>query len=220
MFMRSQLERAINLAAKTGDKIIVVDEFNDRSSVVMNLDEYEKLIKGQNKERINVKNLTEEELLDKINRDIVSWKDANSEKKFYEDLEEDDDDDFVSPFADDSDDEITDEEDKEETGWTPPNFDADVSAEVLAKEEGNMIPDAEEDEPAKITAEPIATSPSEAKADEDENMYYYNDPEKPEAEKQEYGFTSIKDELKNKKHWEIPTDAKANAEEIVEEIPF
>jgi len=39
--MRSQLERAINLSSRTGDKIIVVDEFNDRSSVVMSLDDYE-----------------------------------------------------------------------------------------------------------------------------------------------------------------------------------
>jgi hypothetical protein len=211
--MRSQLERAINLAANTGDKIIVVDELNDRSSVVMSLDEYEKLLNGQNKGRNRIKNLTEEELLDKINRDIVTWKDANSEKKFYEEME-DDNDDFeqpfakASPFAKAMGDEMggkneldfDEDDDKTNSDFIAPHFDA----------EGNLIPDVSE-EPAG--AKSTFTSPNEpmaAKADEDQNMYYYHEPEKAES-----GFTSIKDELKkNRKTWAIPEEVKEKAEEV------
>jgi hypothetical protein len=110
LYMRSQLERAINLASRTGDKIIVVDELNDRSSVVMNLDDYERLLKGQNKGRNDIDSLTEEELLDKINHDIISWKDANSDRNFsskfsgFHDNWDDDDDSIFAKAAADKDD--------------------------------------------------------------------------------------------------------------------
>jgi hypothetical protein len=216
--MKSQLERAINLAANTGDKIIVVDEFNDRNSVVMSLDDYEKLLKGQNKGSIGVRNLTEEELLDKINHDIVSWKDANSDRNFSSEIpsfhdswespfakatgdkDEDDENDFEEELdfnedADDDDNEIV-------PYFTAPNFDS----------EGNMIPDTEEDDDESVIVSP--SEPKIAKADEDQNLYYYNEPEKTGAEKEENGFTSIKDELKNRKHWEIPEEVKKSAEDI------
>jgi hypothetical protein len=185
--MRSQLERAINLAANTGDKIIVVDEFNSRSSVVMSLDEYEKLLNGQNKGSLGIKNLTEEELLDKINSDIVTWKDANSDKKFFDGIGEEDDDDFA----------VEDEE-------NVPDF----VAPNLADEE-DLIPEKKE--------EPIVIKPSETKADEDENVYYYHEPESSSAKasEDESGFTSIKDELKkNKKSWTIPEEVKEKAEDV------
>jgi hypothetical protein len=193
--MRSQLERAINLAANTGDKIIVVDEMNDRSSVVMNLDDYEKLLKGQNKGRSGVKNLTEEELLDKINHDIVSWKDANSDKDFLDEINEDDDD--FSPEEDMA----AEEADEDDPDFIAPDFDA----------EGNLVPE------EKAAEEPVVMpeEPATAKADEDENVYYYHEPEKTEAEKEEPGFTSIKDEIKkNKKAWAIPEEVKKSAEDV------
>ncbi|MDD5527882.1 MAG: hypothetical protein PHO56_02790 [Patescibacteria group bacterium] len=221
--MRSQLERAIDIAKMTGDKIIVIDELNDRSSVVMNLDDYEKLLNGQNKGRNGIKNLTEEELLDKINHDIVSWKDANSEKKFFEEMAESDDD-----FDDDEEDSAfasLDEASADEDGifpnFVPPHFDADVSAEALAKAEGNIIPDEEDDE---MIDEPAAVAPVEPKADEDQNVYYYHEPsfaeaaegkpDKSEVAHEETGFTSIKDELKNRKHWEIPEEVKKSAADV------
>jgi hypothetical protein len=208
--MRSQLERAINLAANTGDKIIVVDELNDRSSVVMSLDDYEKLLNGQSKGRNQIKNLTEEELLDKINHDIVSWKDANSDRNFsaeipgWHDSWEDEDSSFAKA-SEDEDDFDDDEEDEIDSDFVAPNFDA----------EGNLIPEEKEELPIKIE-EPVSAN---AKADEDENVYYYHEPESSfakatEDKKEENGFTSIKDELKNRKHWEIPEEAKKSAEDI------
>jgi len=69
--MQNQLKKAINIARKTGDRLIVYDlSRGDSAFVVMSLDEYEKLIS----QKSEVRGLTEDELLDKINRDIAIWK--------------------------------------------------------------------------------------------------------------------------------------------------
>lgn len=69
--MSNQLQKAIKLAKKTGDRIIIFDSAKtDSAYVIMSLDEYEKLIIGGSE----VRGLTEDELLDKINRDIAIWK--------------------------------------------------------------------------------------------------------------------------------------------------
>ena len=76
--MQNQLRKVLDLARKTGDRIIVFDHENsDNTFVVMSLSDYEKLILGKNE----VRGLTEDELLDKINRDIAIWK---SEQEFQE----------------------------------------------------------------------------------------------------------------------------------------
>jgi hypothetical protein len=70
-FMHKQLQKAINLARKTGDRLIVYDMQDDDSAfAVMSLDEYEKLTIKKS----HVHGLTEDELIDKINRDISIWK--------------------------------------------------------------------------------------------------------------------------------------------------
>ncbi|KKR32570.1 MAG: hypothetical protein UT64_C0029G0014, partial [Candidatus Falkowbacteria bacterium GW2011_GWF2_39_8] len=54
--MRNQLEKAINLCKKTGDRLIVFDNVRSEDPfVVMNLDEYEKLSLG----RSEIRGLTE-----------------------------------------------------------------------------------------------------------------------------------------------------------------
>jgi hypothetical protein len=76
--MQNQLQKAINLAKKTGDRLMVFDsQHPDSVYVVMSLDEYEKMAIG----RSEVRGLTEDELLDKINRDIAIWK---SEQNYSE----------------------------------------------------------------------------------------------------------------------------------------
>lgn len=72
--MQNELQRVINLAKKTGDRVIVFD-YNkpENTYVVMGLDEYEKLVIGKHE----VRGLTEDGLLDKINRDIAIWKSDN-----------------------------------------------------------------------------------------------------------------------------------------------
>lgn len=81
--MKKSLEKAINLARITKDKIIVVDEEAGGSFVVIDLAEYEKLMLGIDKKE-DIKNLTENELLDKINRDIAFWKEENEIKEVEE----------------------------------------------------------------------------------------------------------------------------------------
>lgn len=74
--MQDQLQKAINLAKKTGDRLIVFDSAKpDNTFVVMSLKDYENLVLGKSE----VRGLTEDELLDKINRDIAIWKSEQSE---------------------------------------------------------------------------------------------------------------------------------------------
>ncbi|MBA3047691.1 hypothetical protein KKC83_05060 [Patescibacteria group bacterium] len=74
--MQNQLQKAIDLVKKTGDRLLVFDSAKpDNVYVVMNLKDYENLVLGKSE----VRGLTEDELLDKINRDIAIWK---SEQEF------------------------------------------------------------------------------------------------------------------------------------------
>ena len=72
--MQNQLQKAINLVNKTGDRLLVVDMAKpEQVFAVMSIDEYEKLVINKS----DVIGLTENELLDKINRDIAIWKSDN-----------------------------------------------------------------------------------------------------------------------------------------------
>ena len=65
------MQKAINLSKKTGDRLIVFDSAKpDSIFVVMSVKDYENLVLGKSE----VRGLTEDELLDKINRDIAIWK--------------------------------------------------------------------------------------------------------------------------------------------------
>jgi len=69
--MYNELQRAIRLIRKTGDRIILFDSENKQNGyVLLSLEEYERLML----DRHDVRGLTEDELLDKINRDIAIWK--------------------------------------------------------------------------------------------------------------------------------------------------
>lgn len=65
-------QKIVNLIKKTGDKAVILDKNGNLSCVVMTVADYEKLVLGQS----GIWGLTEEELLDKINRDIEIWKDS------------------------------------------------------------------------------------------------------------------------------------------------
>ena len=69
--MHDHLQKAISLAKKTGDKLVVFDSAKPENMfVIMSLKDYENLILGKSE----VRGLTEDGLLDKINRDIAIWK--------------------------------------------------------------------------------------------------------------------------------------------------
>ncbi len=80
--MDEQFNKIIGLIRQTGDKCIVLNQLGE-AYVVMALKDYEKLILG----RSEVRDLTEEELLAKINRDIAIWR-SSQEQESEKDIEE------------------------------------------------------------------------------------------------------------------------------------
>lgn len=73
-----KLDQVLDLVAKTGDRVIVVSEKHD-PYVIMSTNEYESLL--HNSSELN--NLTEEQLLDKINRDISVWRSSQEDLSEY-----------------------------------------------------------------------------------------------------------------------------------------
>ncbi len=62
-------DKILDLISKTGDKVIVVSEKHN-PYVLMSMKEYSSILRGSS----TVNELSEEELLSKINRDIAIWK--------------------------------------------------------------------------------------------------------------------------------------------------
>ena len=81
----SQLNRVINLVKRTGHKTIIMDNESDAVMMLMDLGAYEKMLDHSAGDRIE--KLTEEELLDKINRDVAIWR-ANNDKERAETYDE------------------------------------------------------------------------------------------------------------------------------------
>lgn len=74
--MTNGLQKAFDLSRKTGDKLIVFDSSRPENTfVVLPIDEYEKMVSVK-----KVTDLTEGELIDKINRDIALWKSDQEEQ--------------------------------------------------------------------------------------------------------------------------------------------
>ena len=69
--MDSQFKRIIKLIRRTGDKLVIFDSNEPENAyAIMNLDEYEKISENPS----DLRGLTEDEMIDKINRDIALWK--------------------------------------------------------------------------------------------------------------------------------------------------
>lgn len=88
---QNSLEQIMELIKKTGDRFVVLDNDSSSAFVILSLREYQRLALDQNE----VKDLTEEELLNKINRDIAVWKSSQEENllgdepvSFIDDLED------------------------------------------------------------------------------------------------------------------------------------
>ena len=73
----NSLEKVLNLIKKTGDKCIILDTEGNPGYLVMTLKDYEKLLLGKR----DLENLTEDELLDRINRDVAVWRAAQEDEK-------------------------------------------------------------------------------------------------------------------------------------------
>ena len=75
--MYKKLDQVLALVTKTGDKMIVVSENHD-PYVVMSLKDYERLLTNN----VAVHDLSEDELLSKINRDIAIWKSVQASNDY------------------------------------------------------------------------------------------------------------------------------------------
>jgi hypothetical protein len=73
----SQLKRVINLLKRTGDKTVIMDNESDAVMMLMDLGAYEKMLGRCDM----VEKLTEEELMEKINRDVALWRAHNDKEK-------------------------------------------------------------------------------------------------------------------------------------------
>ena len=73
---KDNLNKIINLIKKTGDKIIVLNE-GEPSLVMMSFKDYENLVFSKS----DFKDLTKEELMDRINKEIAFNKEEQEEKE-------------------------------------------------------------------------------------------------------------------------------------------
>ncbi len=73
-----KIDQVLDLVAKTGDRVIVVSDKHD-PYVIMSTSEYESLLHSSSE----LNNLTEEQLLDKINRDISVWRSSQEDLSEY-----------------------------------------------------------------------------------------------------------------------------------------
>lgn len=85
-----KIKRAVDLVKRTGDKIFLFEDENSDGVVIMSLDEYEKMIDSLDSQAQNpaskdhnsqeIGNLTEDELIDRINRNIAAWQSQNQDQ--------------------------------------------------------------------------------------------------------------------------------------------
>lgn len=82
-----QFKKILKLIKKTGDKVIIYNELEPENSfALMDLEKYENLVEGNIDEKIKLKiadtrDLTTDDITDKINCDISTWK--NQENSPY-----------------------------------------------------------------------------------------------------------------------------------------
>ncbi|MFA6322398.1 MAG: hypothetical protein WCX71_02860 [Candidatus Buchananbacteria bacterium] len=76
--MPNGLEKIIELIKKTNNNCVVLDHEGNPAFVVLAFGDYEKMALNKS----DISNLSEEQLLDKVNAEIAVWKAANQSKEF------------------------------------------------------------------------------------------------------------------------------------------
>ncbi|OGH93688.1 MAG: hypothetical protein A2538_00600 [Candidatus Magasanikbacteria bacterium RIFOXYD2_FULL_41_14] len=84
----SQFDRVMRILDRTGERCLVFDKSSDTGAMIMSLDEYEKFLNGG----AGISDLSESDMLDKINRDISVWREKHQ-------FENDSDNDFDWDFG-------------------------------------------------------------------------------------------------------------------------
>jgi cysteinyl-tRNA synthetase len=73
--MSNSIQEVIDLIKKTNDNCVIIDSQGQPAFVVLPFKVYKKMVDSNP----GIVDLTEEELLDKINRDIALWKESQKE---------------------------------------------------------------------------------------------------------------------------------------------
>lgn len=81
----NQLNRLLQLINRTGDRLVVLDKDTDATVVMMEIDEYEKLLNGGPR----LEDMSESDILDRINREVAVWREKNVANMDVSELEED-----------------------------------------------------------------------------------------------------------------------------------
>ena len=68
--MKYSLQKIIDLVKRSGERFVILDQQKDAACVILPFEDFEKMLSGVEE----VRHLTEDELLDKINRDIALWR--------------------------------------------------------------------------------------------------------------------------------------------------
>ncbi len=75
--MSKRLQRILDLSKRTGDTVVVHDPSAEHDVVVLPFDRYEELTTPRTQENFNehlLEEMSERELIDKLNRDIAMWR--------------------------------------------------------------------------------------------------------------------------------------------------
>jgi len=80
--MNNNLDKVLDLIKKTGDKAIIVPEFSD-PYVIVPIDQYEQIVSV----KVNYAEMTEQEILSRVNREISLWKQSQRELGFNPDMD-------------------------------------------------------------------------------------------------------------------------------------
>lgn len=73
--MPNPLDKVINLIKRTGDNFIILDQEGEPQYVVMSFVKYQAMVTSDK----NLAGLTQNQLLEKINEDVATWRQENIE---------------------------------------------------------------------------------------------------------------------------------------------
>lgn len=76
MCENSQFDRVMELARRTGERVVVFDRCSDTAMVLMDLDDYEELLDSGR----SLEGMSEKEMLGKIDKEIALWRASNQEE--------------------------------------------------------------------------------------------------------------------------------------------
>lgn len=149
---QDQLNRLLNLMRRTGEKCFIFDQEGEGVFALMDLDDYEDLLSGGEP----VENLTEQEMLDRVNRELSNWRSWQESEHDFSELEPKDEptSEIESEIPDFTPAEPDLEPILEESGLVEPKFEPEPETEhPLVKEES--LEDVPEDEEEKFYLEPV-----------------------------------------------------------------